>query len=259
MPGKLWKEYARTYEERYGGFKDYTREVRFLREIFEVHGDGTDMSVLDLACGTGTHIVQLAQAGYACAALDFNSEMLEKLHDKSEKAEVFVALYQGDMRTFRINRRFSAVINMFYSFQDALHTEKDQEMCLRAVRSALEEGGIFVVELLPEENNLLRYPLGGVFEILREMREDGVLYVVSSSNRLLNDDLKEISFTFTWSREGKIIRKSRTKTVLKRMDLETINRLFNTCGFTSLARYGDYSAEVPFAPDSEKMIAVFSV
>jgi hypothetical protein len=148
---------------------------------------------------------------------------------------------------------------MFYSFQDALHTEEDQGMCLRAVRSALEEGGIFVVELLPEENNLFRYPVGGIFEILREMQEDGVLYVVSSSNRLLNDDLKEITFTFTWSREGKVIRESRTKTILKRMYLETINRLFSMHGFTSLARYGDYSVKVPFGPDSEKMIAVFSV
>ncbi len=251
--------YADTYDEKYGILKDYARESLFINEILKGHGFGPGSSLLDLACGTGTHICQLAKMGYDCSALDLNPEMLEKVREKAEKSGVTVTLYQGDMRRFDLHRRFSAVLNMFYSFQDALRTEEDQKRCLKSIRSSLQPGGLLIIELLPEENNLRRYPVGGYFEIFREEKPDGVQYVVSSTNRLLNDDLKEIIFTFTWSKHGKVIRETRSKTLLRRMPLETIQRLFREEGFTFATSYGDYSLDVPFNANSEKMIAVFTL
>ncbi len=253
------KEYVQSYEEKYGVFKDYNREVLFLQKIFQLHGCDYGSSVLDLACGTGTHIVQLAQMGYVCEGLDFNPDMLDKVRDKSKKTGLSIALHQDDMRHFRLDRNFSAVINMFYSFQDALQTEEDQGQCLNAIHSALKPGGILVMEFLPEENNLRRYPIGGTFLIHQKKEKNGVLYEVSSCNRLLENNLKEITFTFTWSQEGKIIRQQHTKSILKRMYLKTINSLFETHGFTLLSRHGGYSFEDTFGPESEKMIAVFIV
>jgi len=43
------------------------------------------------------------------------------------------------------------------------------------------------------------------------------------------------------------------------MTLDTIDHLFDSHGFTPVARYADYSVDAPFGPDSEKMIAAFTL
>ena len=67
-------QYAREYDGSYGPFKNYGREARFIHSMVRKFGRGC--RVLDIACGTGSHLVQLAQMGLQCTGADINPEML---------------------------------------------------------------------------------------------------------------------------------------------------------------------------------------
>src|SRR5207237_5307993 len=101
--------------------------------------------VLDIACGTGPHLIRLADRGYAMAGLDLspaNVDFLrERLAAKGQRAELVV----GDMTSFRLRRSVDAALCMQDS-QGHLLTNEQLVAHLRAVAKALRRGGLYVFD-----------------------------------------------------------------------------------------------------------------
>jgi SAM-dependent methyltransferase len=106
--------------------------------------------ILELGCGTGRVMLQIARAGYRIDGLDLSSAMLSKCREKldAQPAEVRnrARLIQGDMTNFTADRTYGLVIIPFRAFQHLIAVA-DQIVCLRAVHSALAEHGNLVLDL----------------------------------------------------------------------------------------------------------------
>jgi len=124
--------------------KNYELECDILEKNFDKYGNGKIRSILDLGCGTGNHAIPLASRNYEVAGVDRSEEMLRLAKSKAGSTEVL--FFQGDIRTFYMERTFDAVLMMFavLGYQT---TETDLLATLKNARRNLESGGLLIFDI----------------------------------------------------------------------------------------------------------------
>jgi SAM-dependent methyltransferase len=120
-------------------------EVDFLVHCFRRFARRPVRRVLDIACGTGPHLIRLAERGYDMAGLDLSPKNIEflgrRLADKGLDGDLVV----GDMTDFRLPRPVDAAICMQDS-QGHLLTNAQLIAHLRCVAGGLRRGGLYVFD-----------------------------------------------------------------------------------------------------------------
>jgi SAM-dependent methyltransferase len=115
--------------------------------------------VLELGCGAGRVAVPIARAGHEIVGLDASAPMLEHARARTARlparARTLVTLVRGDLRTFRLGRRFPLIISPFNAVQH-LYTRADVEHFLERVRAHLDPAGLFVFDVLMPEPEFQR-------------------------------------------------------------------------------------------------------
>lgn len=140
---------ARLYDAFYSS-KPYGEEARFIGECFGELGVPPNARILDLACGTGAHSLELAALGYQMVGVDRAQDMLKeaqrKAHDRGLSAEFLCQ----DLRLLNVGEEeFDAAICLFDSLGYLLNDSDIQEVLARINRS-LKPGGTFAVEVWHE-------------------------------------------------------------------------------------------------------------
>lgn len=137
----MFSESAEFYDVIYGAFKDYPAEARQIAMM--VRGELPDArAVLDVACGTGEHVMALrTHHGFDVDGLDLDAGLLAVARRKVPAAMFF----QADMSAFALERRYDVVLCLFSSI-GYLRTLDRVTAALRCFRHHLNAGGMIVVE-----------------------------------------------------------------------------------------------------------------
>ena len=98
--------------------------------------------ILDLCCGTGQLAQALSGRGYTVTGLDGSGEML-KFAAENAPAVQFI---QGDARTFKLPKKYDAVVSMWDSLNHVM-TIEELTTVFRNVRKCLKPGGIFLFDM----------------------------------------------------------------------------------------------------------------
>jgi SAM-dependent methyltransferase len=177
--------HARHYDLIYAG-KPYAAEAAFVDGLLgRPRG-----ALLDLACGTGRHAVELAHLGWTVTGVDYGAELLERARANAESAGVELRLHEQDMRDLDLGgERFDAVTCLFDSIGYP-QTDEGVVAALRGARAHLAPGGTFVAEFLHapamirgfDPVKVRTWDLGDGGELLRVSRtrldlERGVMHV----------------------------------------------------------------------------------
>jgi SAM-dependent methyltransferase len=120
-------------------------EVDFLAHCFRQFSRKPVRRVLDLACGTGPHLVRLAARGYRMVGLDLSPRNIDYLGGRLRDSGLDAELIVGDMTDFRLARPVDAAICMQDS-QGHLLTNEQLLAHLRHVARALRRGGLYVFD-----------------------------------------------------------------------------------------------------------------
>lgn len=134
------EKYSDIYDIIYSD-KDYEKECDFLEEIFSKFGDKIS-SILDLGCGSGGHSIILSNRGYKIVGVDRSPYMVKKAREKAKKECLFL---EHDIRNFRMNREFDAVISMFAVASYQIENE-DVISFFRTAFEHLRSGGLFTFD-----------------------------------------------------------------------------------------------------------------
>jgi SAM-dependent methyltransferase len=138
-------ELARLYDEFYAT-KPYVEEARFVSECFAVAGIPPGRRVLDLACGTGGHALELAAFGYEVVGVDIAEGMLEEARRKASSRGLAVEFLCQDLRQLDVGEgAYDAAVCLFDSLGYLL-TDADIANALSRIHRSLKLGGVFVVE-----------------------------------------------------------------------------------------------------------------
>lgn len=125
--------------------KPYVEEATFVHRCLQQYGEGTTRSLLELACGTGSHALALEEFDYQITAVDYSQHMIERAKRKADGTSA-IDFRLADMRALDLeNKSFDAVVCLFDSIGYVQTTEAIKEV-LRRVHDHLRVGGLFIFE-----------------------------------------------------------------------------------------------------------------
>jgi 2-polyprenyl-3-methyl-5-hydroxy-6-metoxy-1,4-benzoquinol methylase len=133
------------YEERTYAETVNRRELDFLEFAFRAHAVHEVRDVLDVACGSGRHVLGLAHRGYKCTGQDYTPEQVQTAKARAKREGVSVKLLQGDATKLKYESEFDAVLALRILF--LLPDDDSVLTCLRQVHHALKSGGILVCNI----------------------------------------------------------------------------------------------------------------
>ena len=191
--------------------------------------------VLDLACGTGRHLVELKAAGYTTIGCDLSFILLRT--GVAEYGGIRVA--RADMRALPFRpSTFSALVNFFTSF-GYFSSEEENLQVVREMSRVLGPGAPFLFDYLNVHRELQglvqretrRTPLGEV----------GIERWFDSSDRSFNKRMT--------------IGEKRYLERVRGYDLEEISTMFSICRLEISAAFGDFDGS-SFSHSSPRLILV---
>jgi SAM-dependent methyltransferase len=139
-------QYAFWYDLLYQD-KDYVSEASFVSDLIKKHCPKHGSArILDLACGTGRHAIELAQKGYEVEGSDISLKMVEMAKKAAKHAGLKIPFYTKSFQNAnRIKKKFDVVLSMFSSI-NYLTTYREISLALKNIHGLLDDGGIFIFD-----------------------------------------------------------------------------------------------------------------
>jgi SAM-dependent methyltransferase len=228
----------------------------YLEHALDARGD-----VLELGVGTGRIAIPCALAGVNVTGLDNSRAMLvlcrEKLRDVTPTPGR-LRLVLGDMRSFRVHRKFRLVMIPYRTFMHLL-TPKEQQQCLHCAYAHLDDGGRLVLNVWaakPSSIAKIQSPrLAGKLKLARRYRiEDAglsLLHLHEARCDEMNQILLERHVLRELDRNGRIVREAELPLVRAWTTRRELEHLFALCGFEVEALYGSFAREAFTAKSTE--------
>lgn len=117
-------------------------EVDFIEQSLGVAKGGV---VLDLACGSGDHAIELASRGYAVVGYDLSVTMLAQAQEIAQERDQKLNFLQGDMREMAFEETFDGIYCWSSSF-GYFEEEKNINVAQRMFK-ALRPGGTLLLDV----------------------------------------------------------------------------------------------------------------
>lgn len=141
--------HASLYDVFYAA-KPYAEEAAFVDRCLREHGgpavEGGPKRLLELACGTGRHAVELQQLGYDVLATDYSDDLLEVARERARSSGAPVRFERQDMRSLTVpGESFDAAVCLFDAI-GYVQTNEGIVSTLEGVHRALRPAGLFVFE-----------------------------------------------------------------------------------------------------------------
>ena len=135
------------------GDVDYESWADFIDEIMQTHHP-EPIDVLEIACGTGSVLVSLAELEcYKLTGTDLSPEMIEMAKKKAVDFDVTVDFEAKSFANLDYENRFDCVYSVFDSV-NYLHTSEEMLQLFDNVANALKPGGIFIFDFSTPKNSI---------------------------------------------------------------------------------------------------------
>lgn len=225
------EEYLELYSHR--DEHEARRQVAFFREQF----GPVDGLVLDLACGTGRHIQELAELGYRAVGCDLSYTMLRTGVREYGRMQTT----RADMRSLPFcDSSFAALVNFFTSFGYFATEEENQEV-VREMARVLAGGAALMFDYLNVQRELRKL-------VERETRETPLGAV--QIERWFDPSDRSFNKRMTISGRRYLER-------VRGYDLDEISAMFSANDLAIRTVYGDFDGS-PFDSRSPRLIIVGS-
>jgi SAM-dependent methyltransferase len=120
--------------------KDYDREADEVAGIIRATTPGA-RSVLDVACGNASHLARLAKTFATVEGVELSASMIAE----ASRCNPGVTVHRGDMRQFRLDRRFDAVTCLFSSI-GYMTTVADLRAAVANMAAHVAPAGVLIIE-----------------------------------------------------------------------------------------------------------------
>jgi SAM-dependent methyltransferase len=222
--------------------QDTSAQVDFIVKALGIEaGD----QVLDVACGTGRHAIELAKRGIEVTGIDFNGTILEVAERKAAEQLVEVLFLRNDMRCLKFREEFDAAYSFWTSF-GYFEDESHDYVVLRRIAESLRPGGKFLLELLSAETLL------PIFQPERTSALDE-----SGRNQLRNRDRLDletgrVESEWTFVEDG---RERKSRASLRLYNYRELCTLLQEAGFENIEGYDSKTGE-PFGVGAKRLALV---
>lgn len=244
---------AKYYDGAYAAMKDLV-DSQFYCELAKRCGG----PVLEIGCGTGRILLEVARAGIEIHGVDNSGPMLATLREnllrENPGVRSRVSLHTGDMRDFRLGRKFPLVMIPFRPMQH-MHSVADQVRALTSAAAHLERDGILAFDVFYPKFERLPLRIGEEQLEAEWSPEKGTVirrfYRKESVDKIHQNFT--VTFIFRTYREGQLVSEETESLSMSYYTYPHLRALFQMAGLEPIAEYGSFSKTL-LDNDSEEMI-----
>lgn len=246
---------AKHYDAAYAAKQDLI-DLPFYVELAE----RSSGPILEIACGTGRVTIPIARKGIEICGVDNSLPMLEVLREnlarESEAVRKLVSVEEGDMRTFRLNRKFPLAIIPFRPMQH-MFTVEDQVAALKIAAAHLTDDGILAFDVFYPKFEMIWTKVGEeVAEMEWSVDSDPTRVVRRFFRKDSIDKINQIfnfTFIFRTYKSGDLVLEETEAFRLCYYTYPHLRALFLLAGLEPVAEYGSF-AKTPLDNTAEQMI-----
>lgn len=136
------REYLEVYSHR-----DRHEAIEDIDNIGRLLPLSDSQPILDLACGSGRHSLELARRGFDVTGVDLSAELLEVARTSASREGLEIEFVQSDMRRLPFSEKFGCVLNLFTSF-GYFETDEENAEIMAAIHGSLKPGGVFLIDYI---------------------------------------------------------------------------------------------------------------
>ena len=181
------------YSGLYGG----PRAKMYFEEIAKAKG-----AVLEAGFGTGKILIPALNSGADIYGIDHSILMYNKTLSKLDKTQKH-RISMGDIRSFRLDRKFSLIISPFRVFQHLL-TIEDQLSALERMYEHLEEGGLLIFDLFCPDLSRLQTEVNNKLEFEGEYEPGKTMKRYFSVKPDYINQIQMVTFRYEWDEDSEI-------------------------------------------------------
>jgi SAM-dependent methyltransferase len=248
---------AKYYDGAYAAMRDLV-DTPFYAGLAKESGG----SVLEIGCGTGRVLLPTARLGIEIHGVDNSGPMLDMLKEnlarETPAVQNKVTLHSGDMRGFRLNRKFPLVTIPFRPMQHML-TVADQVSALKTAAAHVAEDGILAFDVFYPKFDVLQLGIG-------EERLEAEWSPLSDPGTVIRryfrkeevDKINQsytLTFIFRNHRSGELVLEEKETLKLSYYTYPHLRALFLLAGLETVTEYGSF-AKTPLDNSATEMIFV---
>jgi SAM-dependent methyltransferase len=229
-------------------YADFNDDLPFWFGLAQDHAQ----EILELGCGAGRVLLQLAAAGYTVTGLDHLPAMLARLRRHIDPASADrVTLLLGDMADFQMDTRLGLIIcpcNTFANLND-----RQAQSCLASAHASLLPGGCLALDT-PNPGQAARLataedePLTGFID-----PDSGHPIQLSAVERWLADDRLHVAWLYDELHpDGRVTRQEIESFFYLRSPAQ-VRQWLVEAGYRSTRFLGGYDRR-PLTPTSDRML-----
>lgn len=248
--------YAGRYAELYDSFyadKPYSDEARFVHELIAEFGSGQTRTVLELACGTGRHALELEKFGYEITATDRSVDMLAIARHRAAENGSKINFVVADMQHLGgVAKDFDAAICLFDSI-GYLQTDQALLDALGQINKHLRPSGLFIFEFWHASAMLKDYSPTRV----RKLKTDDSEIVRTSTTTLdRTNRLANVVYTVEETRRDRApFRLCETHTN-RFFSVDEMRDLISRANLAALKFFAGFDATAPITDETWHIVAV---
>lgn len=119
-------------------------EVDRVAKILQTRGDER---VLDLACGSGRHSLELRRRGFEVVGTDISADLIEIARRDAAAADLDVEFVRADLRELGYEAEFDLVLNLNDGAIGYLESDEENRRSFEVISRALRPGGRNLLQL----------------------------------------------------------------------------------------------------------------
>jgi 2-polyprenyl-3-methyl-5-hydroxy-6-metoxy-1,4-benzoquinol methylase len=141
---KLFENYANQYDKE--PFVTGTPgECDFIEKEI---GFKINSRILDIACGTGRHSIELTRRGYSVTGVDFSESQLNKAREKAREQNLSIDFQKLDARDLPFSLEFDLAIMLCEGAFPLMETDEMNFQILKGASNALKSRGKLIITTL---------------------------------------------------------------------------------------------------------------
>ncbi len=225
-------------------------ECDFIEACLKTHGPQGKGRVLDIGCGAGRHLMELAKRGYSVTGIDPSQPMVDYVRAEAQRKKLNASVSLGDLEDPEVKGPFEAAFCFMDTFRFLL-TNEAINAHLRKIADLLVPGGLYLTDFwVPRQWDVIGSEIHQ-WEQSEGDRTVRVFYLQhpDSIDPITQTFEDELVFEVQEAGQTEEIRGGRTRTRLI-MPQEFQTHVAASGAFDFVGSFGEFDLEKPFAHDS---------
>lgn len=207
-----------------------------VEDIIELGGLESGQKILDMPCGIGRHSAILEDKGFDVVGVEKTEDYAQDAEENTNESEII----NEDMKNFKREEEFNAVINWWNSFGYFENTEDDLKM-LQNIHASLQENGVLLMDIFGKEISAMN-EFGTHWS-----RESDALFL---QDHEIKDDWSKIENTWIKVEDGEKVEFTWQQTLYSAQEMR---QLLEKAGFTKIEFFGNVEGE-PYDHEADRMV-----